>query len=91
VLHYPLEITKIETQQVRVRLVPSISFDYAWAEMSRTELDIPSLVPLRSRQVVPSLAPFDDPTESRLLDPVHDGQIILFRGDFPTLLCPRLQ
>jgi hypothetical protein len=87
-------MTKVKIQTSPHGTFP-VPFGAAWAEMSRTKIEtrfpFGSLVPLWSRQVRSSQSHLSAiSSESPLSDPVHDGQILLFREDCPALLYPRL-
>ena len=89
----PLEMTKVKIQTSPAGTFP-VPFGAAWAEMSRTKVEtrfpFGSLIPLWSRQVRSSTLSIDNLPEFLLSDPVHDGQVLLFREDCPAFLYPRL-
>jgi solute carrier family 25 (mitochondrial phosphate transporter), member 3 len=77
----PLEMTKVKIQTSPAGTFP-VPFGAAWKEMSRTKIDtrfpFGSLVPLWSRQVRSIHSHLStNLIESRLLDPVHHGQVLL--------------
>jgi solute carrier family 25 phosphate transporter 3 len=89
----PLEMTKVKIQTSPAGTFP-VPFGAAWAEMSRTKVEtrfpFGSLIPLWSRQVRSFLLGSSIISPEFLLsDPVHDGQVLLFREDCAAFLYPR--